>query len=154
MKEIKLENLCASIEEKKRKILELFDGCTTSEKLYQKLIELGKNQSKLADNQKNSRTKVSGCQSQIYLVATLEKGKVFFKAESDALISAGLAFLLTSVYSDDVPEALFKCPPDHIEKLNLSDALTPGRSSGLRSIFLKMQQEALLLLSSKKPQDN
>lgn len=148
MEEFDLENLCASVEEKKQKVLQLFEGCEGAEKLYQKLIELGKNQPKLLDSQKTPDSKVSGCQSQIYLVAYLEQGKIFFKAEADALISAGLAFLLTEVYSDQPPAALLKCPPDHIKKLNLSEALTPGRSSGLQSIFLKMQQEALRLLSS------
>lgn len=147
----KYKNLCTSVEEKKRKMLELFKDCSTAEKLYQRLIELGKHQPKLEKSKKTSQTKVIGCQSQIYLVASIKKGKIFFEAEADALISAGLAYLLTEVYSNEAPEALFKCPPDHLKKLNLSDALSPGRSNGLQSIFFKMQKESLFLL--KKLQD-
>ena len=72
-----------------------------------------------------------------------------FEAEADALISAGLAALLTQVYSGETPETILKCPPTYLDEIGISASLTPNRANGLYSIHLRMKQEALKLLMKK-----
>lgn len=120
-----------------------FLSLSTPEKKYQKLMELGRTLAPYPEEEKTAAHLVKGCQSQLYLYATLQEGKVYFKASSDALISAGLAALLISVYSGLSPIEILKCPPTFIQELGLSTTLSLSRSNGLAHIHLKMKQEAL-----------
>jgi cysteine desulfuration protein SufE len=86
---------------------------------------------------------VRGCQSTMYLYTYLENERVRYCAHSEALISAGLAALLLSVYDDEAPEVILQCPPLFLEELGVQNALSPGRANGLSSLFLKMKQDAL-----------
>lgn len=92
---------------------------------------------------------VKGCQSTMYLHAELVGNVIHFTADSDALISAGLAAILIQVYSGETPETVLTCPPEYLETLGISASLTPSRANGLYSIHLKMKQEALKLLMKK-----
>ena len=79
----------------------------------------------------------------MYLYSYLEKGAMRFFAYSEALISAGLAALLIRVYDQESPEVILKCPPFFLEKIGIQNSISPGRSNGLASLFLKMKQQAL-----------
>lgn len=128
-------------------VKELFKSCNTEEAKYQKIIELGRLHPPLSDSYKVPSNLVKGCQSIMYLHSYLkEDGTVVFEIASDALISAGLAALLTRVYSGETPETILKCPPLYLEDLGLKTSLTPSRANGLYSIHLRMKQDALRLL--------
>lgn len=129
--------------EKQRLLKEQFDACASEEAKYQKIIELGRQQPPLSDVEKIPTNLVKGCQSQMYLCSQLSGNQVIFRAESDALISAGLAALLIQVYSGESPEAILKCPPAYLDELGISASLTPNRANGLYSIHLRMKQDAL-----------
>lgn len=132
--------------QKQEEVKKLFDRATSQESKYQKIIELGKQLSPYPPGLKTPEHLVSGCQSTLYLASTLSSGRITFSAHSDALISAGLAYILLYVYSDQPPEALLKCPPHFLDELGIPGALSPSRSNGLSSLFLKMQQEAVKYL--------
>jgi len=134
---------------KQRLITEEFATCHTPEERYQKLIQFGKTQSRLSPEEKIEENRVRGCQSNMYLVSELRDGLVYFASESDALISAGLAILLLRVYSGETPETILKCPPTYLEEIKIQQTLTPGRSNGLASLYLRMKQEALRLYSQQ-----
>jgi len=136
---------------KQEQVKNLFLNCRSEEEKYQKIIELGRSNPPLENTLKNPDHEVAGCQSTLYLVSNYQNGKIFFQAESDALISAGLAVLLLMVYSGESPETILTCPPDYLEDLGISASLSPNRASGLYSIHLRMKQEALKHLSSTKP---
>ena len=146
-------DLFTSCLEKQKKMIELFAECLTQENKYEKLIALGKMQPLLDPLFKKEDFLVKGCQSQVYLHSFLRDGKVFFEAESDAMISAGLAALLTLVYSGEPPEVVLKCPPTYLETLGISSSLTQNRANGLYSIHLKIKQDALRLLIEKERGD-
>ncbi len=110
---------------------------------YQALIEMGKRLPAFPKELKTEDRIVQGCQSLLYLQATVEEGKCFFEAEADALISKGLAALLIAVYSGEEPETILKCPPNFIGELGIGASLSPSRSNGLSQIYLRMKQEAL-----------
>lgn len=131
---------------KQSAIKKLFEGCLTEEDKYRKIIELGRLLPPLEPCYQIEANRVKGCQSQMYLHAELRDKKVYFKANADALISAGLAYLLLYVYSEETPEAILKCPPTYLEELAITASLTPNRANGLYSLHLKMKQEALKYL--------
>jgi cysteine desulfuration protein SufE len=123
----------------------------SQEKLYQKLMEWGKQLPPFHLEWKKEENRVVGCQSAMYLHSCMEKGNVFFYAYSDALISAGLAALLISIYSGEPPDTILLTPPTFLEELGIPASLTPGRANGLASLFLRMKQEAVKYLLPNKP---
>jgi cysteine desulfuration protein SufE len=123
----------------KKTLLSLNEG----EERYAYLIELGrKAKAYPADLQQVSNI-VSGCQSILYLHAQYQEGKLFFIAHSEALISAGLAALLISLYNGSTPEIILTNPPLFLQEIGLLASLSPSRSNGFASIYLRMQQEAM-----------
>jgi len=121
----------------------LFEKCSTEELKYQKIIELGRLSQSLPATEKTPENVVKGCQSIMYLSSHYKDNQVVFVAESDALISAGLAEILVQVYSGESPETILKCPPTYLEELGIGASLTPSRANGLYSIHLRMKQDAL-----------
>jgi cysteine desulfuration protein SufE len=135
---------------KQRQIKEIFFACSSEDAKYEKLIELGRKQAPLESAYKIPDNLVKGCQSQMYLHSYWSGDKIIFEAESDALISAGLASLLVQVYSGETPEVILKCPPTYLDEIGISASLTPNRASGLYSMHLRMKQEALKLLVERE----
>lgn len=130
--------------EKQEQVKTAFSSCRSEEEKYQKIIILGRALPPLP--LKTAENLVKGCQSAMYLKSWIEEGKVYFAAESDALISAGLAAILIQVYAGETPEVILKCPPKYLEELGISASLTPSRANGLYSIHLRMKQDALKFL--------
>lgn len=135
---------------KQNLIKEQLEACKTEESKYAKIIELGRQLPRLTEEHKTPANLVKGCQSQMYLHAYLSENAVIFEAESDALISAGLAALLIRVYSGETPEVILKCPPSFLDELGINASLSPNRANGLYSMHLQMKQEALRLLMQKE----
>lgn len=129
--------------EKQARLLELFAHVKTEEAKYRIMMDLGRCLEPLQEEERTSANLVKGCQSRTYLVSRFVGNALFFKAESDALISAGLAALLVQAYSGESPEAILKCPPSFLETLQLNTLLTPSRANGLYSMHLRMKQDAL-----------
>ncbi len=136
--------------QKQEMIKKKFLDCVDEEQIYQKIIQLGQKLSPLSSEYKIAENKVSGCQSVMYLHAVQEQGKIIFFAESESLMSRGLAALLINVYSGETAEAILKCPPKFLEEIGISSNLTPNRANGLYSIHLKMKQFALDSLYKQK----
>jgi cysteine desulfuration protein SufE len=134
---------------KQEEVKNLFSGCLTVEAKYQKIIELGRAQPPLPQEFKTLQNSVKGCQSLLYLYTHFEKGVLFFQAESEALISAGLATLLIRAYNGEPPETVLTCTPSFIHELDLPASLSPGRSNGLSSLYLHMQRDALKFIVNK-----
>ena len=130
-------------------LVESFSQLKDPQARYTRLIEMGRELSKhYCKEIALSEYLVRGCQSEVFLIARREKDKVFFKIYTEALISAGLVAILLEIYQGESPETIIKCPPSCLQQLGLHTSLTPARSNGLASIYLKMQQEALRLLVS------
>lgn len=132
--------------EKQERIKALFNKCPDAEAKYRTIIDLGKKLPKLDPKHKQDINLIKGCQSIMHLHAELHDTVIHFAAESDALISSGLAAILIEVYHGETPETVLKCPPEYLETLGISASLTPSRANGLYSIHLKMKQEALKFL--------
>ncbi len=132
---------------KQAQLKKLFRPLTTSEQKYQQIIELGKSLPSYPEEAKLPDKLVKGCQSLMYLNSSLSaEGKVIFEADSEALISKGLAALLIRIYSDERPEVILTCPPSLLDELGIYASLSPSRSNGLAGLYLRMKQEALKFL--------
>lgn len=128
---------------KQEEVVRLFASCPTLEAKYEQIIALGKTNPPLSAEKKIAEHLVAGCQSQMYFYTELEGDVLRFHAESDALISSGLAAILIRAYDGETPEVILKCPPTYLEQLGIQATLTPNRSNGLYSIHLRMKQDAL-----------
>jgi cysteine desulfuration protein SufE len=120
-----------------------FSSLTSPDERYSYLIELGRSLPAYPIGLQTPEHQVSGCQSTLYLSAELQNGTLFFKAQSNSLISAGLAALLIAAYNGQTPEAILKNPPHFLQELGIFASLSPNRSSGLAHIYLKMKNLSL-----------
>jgi len=133
--------------QKQAEIKSIFAACLTPEARYEKIIELGRLLPPFNPVARTPLNLVPGCQSIMYLEATFTNDRLFFNADSEALISKGLAALLIRAYSGETPATIAHCPPSFIKEIGLQSALSPTRSNGLASLYHKMRQEALKHLS-------
>ena len=129
--------------ERQAAVKALFSHCSEPSHTYSQLIAMGRSLSPLSEAERSPQALVPGCQSRLYLIADMREGLIFFRAHTDALISAGLAALLISVYSGCPPEMLLHRPPLFLKELNIPQSLSIGRAGGLASLWLRMQQEAV-----------
>ena len=110
---------------------------------YAYLIDIGKDLSDFPDNQKNSQLLIKGCQSQVWLNSELNDGKVYFTADSDAIITKGIVALLVRVMSGLTPSDIMNADLYFIDKIGLRENLSPTRSNGLVSMIKQMKMYGL-----------
>lgn len=111
---------------------------------YQLLIDLGTEQEPLPDEYKTDNNLIEGCQSRVWLQADFVDGKIFFRAESDALIVKGIVSLLIKVYSGHTPDEILDNEPYFVEAIGLKEHLSPTRSNGLLAMIKQMKLYALV----------
>lgn len=110
---------------------------------YEYIIKLGRKLPDFPEEFRIEENKVRGCQSQVWLHAALEDGKVKFYADSDAMIVKGLIALLLRVYSDRGPDEILKNPPVFISKIGMDTHLSQTRANGLASMMKQIQYYAM-----------
>ena len=116
---------------------------------YQLLIDLGGEQEPLPLEYKTDNNLIEGCQSRVWLQADYVDGKVFFRAESDAMIVKGIVSLLIKVYSGHTPDEILACEPYFVEAIGLKEHLSPTRSNGLLAMIKQMRLYALAFKAMK-----
>lgn len=112
------------------------------EALYLEIMRWGKMLPPFDPSLRTEENRVIGCQSLMYLSVEYKEGKLFFSADSDALISKGLAALLIFLYNGETPLHILTHPPTLIAELGLIASLTPGRANGFASLYYKMRSYA------------
>lgn len=132
-----------TIKEKQEEIIEEFNVFDDWMDKYQLLIDLGNEQAPLDAQYKVEQNLIEGCQSRVWLYAVYKDGKVFFEAESDALIVKGLAGLLISIVSGHTPQEILENELYFIEAIGLKEHLSPTRSNGLLSMVKQIRLYAL-----------
>ena len=128
-----------SIKEKQDEIIEEFSSFDDWMDRYQLLIDMGSEQAPLEDEYKTESNLIEGCQSRVWLQADLVDGKVFYRAESDALIVKGIVSLLLRVYSGHTPQEILDSEPYFVEAIGLREHLSPTRSNGLVAMIKQMK---------------
>ena len=131
-----------TLEEAKKAVIEDFSMYDEWLDKYEYLIELGKNLEPYPEENKTDDKLIKGCQSRVWLDSKLEDGKVFFKADSDAIITKGIISLLISVYSGRTPEEIAGDDFGFIGEIGLKENLSPTRANGLVSMIEKIKDLA------------
>lgn len=132
-----------SIAEIEKEIVEDFALFDSWEDKYEYIIELGKKLAVLEDEHKIDENKIKGCQSTVWLAASLEDGVVVFKADSDAVIVKGLISMLIKVLSGQTPEEILDAKMNFIAEIGMMTHLAQTRSNGLLSMIKQMKNYAL-----------
>ena len=131
-----------TLEEAKKAVIEDFSMYDEWLDKYEYLIELGKNLEPYPEENKTDDKLIKGCQSRVWLDSKLEDGKIFFKADSDAIITKGIISLLISVYSGRTPEEIAGDDFGFIGEIGLKENLSPTRANGLVSMIEKIKELA------------
>ncbi|MBD5397850.1 SufE family protein [bacterium] len=132
-----------SILEKQNRIVEEFSAFEDWMDRYNLLIEKGRSCPVLPDSEKNESLLIKGCQSRVWIKAELKDGKMYFEADSDAVITKGIASLLIEVFSGETPQDVVAAPTDFLEKIGLKEHLSPTRSNGLTAMLKQIKLYAL-----------
>ena len=131
------------IQEIEKEIVEEFSLFDSWDDKYEYIIDLGKKLPPLEEQYKLDINKVKGCQSTVWLVADYREGKVFYKAESDAVIVKGLISMLIRVISGHSAEEIIASKLDFIRRIGMTTHLAQTRSNGLLAMVKQMKNFAL-----------
>ena len=132
----KIEDIEAEIKEE----FALFDSWDDK---YEYIIDLGKKLLTLEEKYKIDENRVRGCQSTVWLVADYRGGKIFYKAESDAVIVKGLISMLVRVLSGQTPDDIIQAKLNFIQEIGMTTHLAQTRSNGLLAMVKQMKNFAL-----------
>ena len=119
---------------------ELFDDWMDK---YNYIIELGKDLPMIDEQYKTPEFRIDGCQSQVWLHADYQDGKVFFTADSDAIITKGIVNLLIRVLSGRTPQEIIDNDLHYLDAIGLKEHLSPTRSNGLASMIKQIKLYAV-----------
>lgn len=139
-----------NIIEKQEQLVQQFSALSEWMDRYTLLIEKGKECPVLPDSDKNESFLIKGCQSRVWIKAELKDGKVYFKADSDAVITKGIAALLIYVFSGEEPQAIVDAPVDFLDRMGLKEHLSPTRSNGLTAMLKQIKLYALAFSIKKQ----
>lgn len=139
-----------SVKTKQQELIEEFSMFDDWMDKYNYLIDMGKSMEPLDDEYKTDKYLISGCQSQVWLYAWMEDGKMMLKGDSDAIITKGIVSLLIRVYSGEPPAEVYQDEQNFINDIGLKEHLSPTRSNGLVSM---MKQIKLYALAFKTKQE-
>jgi len=92
---------------------------------------------------KTEANKVKGCQSQVWLHASVKDGKVYFQADSDASIVKGIVSVLVRIYSDATPDEILATKPEFLDTIGLRQHLSMSRANGLSSMIKQISMYAI-----------
>lgn len=132
------------IEEIEKEIVEEFEFFGDDwEAKYEHLIDLGKNLPLIEPALKTEDRIIKGCQSRVWLNSELKAGKLVFTADSDAIITKGMVALMVRVLSHQKPEDIVKADLSFVNKIGLTEHLSPTRANGLVSMINQMKKSAI-----------
>lgn len=113
---------------------------------YQYLIDLGRKLPPLPKEDKRDDKLLDGCQSKVWLYQEGDADRIEIRANSDAAIVSGLIALLIKVYSGCSARQIVETKPFFIEKIGLSEHLSPTRANGLHAMLAAIKNHARTLL--------
>lgn len=132
-----------SVKEISDELIEDFDLFEDWADKYEYIISLGKELPAMESSLKTEDYIVKGCQSQVWLAGRQEDGKVYFSADSDAIITKGIIALLVKVFNGQEAKDILNNDLTFIDQIGLKEHLSPNRSNGLVAMVKKMKTYAL-----------
>ena len=110
---------------------------------YEYLIELSGSLPAIGEEHRNEQFLIRGCQSRVWVDAELRDGKIYFTADSDAIITKGIIALLIRVLSGRTPQEIVDSDLYFIDRIGLRENLSPPRANGLLAMIKQMKLYAL-----------
>lgn len=132
-----------TIQEKQQHLIKEFEELTDWEDKYALIISMGKKMNPFPEEARTDKNKIEGCQSQVWMNAKHEDGKILIEADSDAMIVKGLAAMLVRVYSGSEPDEILASPPVFLKQIGIENHLSPTRKNGLSSMLKQIQMYAV-----------
>ena len=131
-----------TIQEVENEIIENFSMYEEWLDKYEYLIDLGKNLEPYPEDARTEDRLIKGCQSRVWLDARMQDGRLWFRADSDAIITKGIISLLISVFSGRTPAEIVADDFSFIEQIGLKENLSPTRANGLVSMIETIRKTA------------
>jgi len=138
-----------TIKEVEKQIIEEFSVFDQWLDKYEYLIELGKTLPLIPESGKQETNLIKGCQSRVWLSADYREGKVYFAADSDAIITKGIISLLIRVFSGRTPKEITEADLEFIKAIGLQDNLSPTRANGLLAMMRQIKYYAMAFSINK-----
>ena len=110
---------------------------------YEYIIELGKNLEPFPEDRKTEDRLIKGCQSRVWLDCEIRDSKIYFTADSDAIITKGIISLLVNVYSGRTAREILEDDFAFLEQIGLRENLSPTRANGLASMVETIKKLAI-----------
>ena len=129
----------ATMKETEEELIQEFEMFDDWMDKYNYIIELGKSLPLIDPQYKDDAHLIPGCQSQVWLHAEMNDGKLIFRADSDAIITKGIINLLIRVLSGHTPQEILDCDLAYIDKIGIKEHLSPTRSNGLVSMIQQIR---------------
>lgn len=140
-----IDNLPDNITE----MIEDFAFLTDWEDRYMHVIDMGKHLPPLRPTEKNEASKVKGCVSQVWVVSEHKDDVIYFRGDSDAHIVKGLVAVVIEIYSGRTAQEIVDIDAsDILQKLDLSEHLSPQRSNGLQAMIARIKAEGQAAIAS------
>ena len=130
------------IEDIEYEIVEEFEVFDDWMQKYEYLIELGKSLPLINQKYKTQANIITGCQSQVWMHSELIDKHIVFTADSDAIITKGMVALMIRVLSNHTPDEIINAKLNFVNKVGLTQHLSPTRSNGLLSMIRQMKMDA------------
>lgn len=143
-----------TIEEKGQEVASEFSLFTDWLEKYNYLIEMGKDLPMIDPKYKIKNNLITGCQSSVWLQAEYQNGRVWFTADSDAVITKGIVNLLIRVLSGNTPDEITNANLGFIDEIGLKEHLSPTRSNGLVSMIKQMKMYAIVFKTKYETKEN
>ncbi|MCX2485632.1 SufE family protein [Pedobacter sp. MR2016-24] len=131
-----------TINQEQDEIIEEFELFSDWMDKYENIIEIGKELPLIDPKYKIPENLIKGCQSNVWLHPEFEDGKIFFTADSDAIITKGLISMMIKVLSGHTPTDIVNAELYFIDTIGLQNHLSPNRSNGLLSMLKQMKMYA------------
>ena len=136
-----------TINETQDEIIEEFSAFDEWLDKYNLLIELGGELPGIETASRTEQNLIEGCQSRVWVDARMEDGKIYYSADSDAIITKGIIALLIRVLNGHTPQEILDADLYFINSIGLRENLSPTRSNGLMAMMKQMKLYALAFKS-------
>ena len=123
-------------------MVEKLGGTSDPRRRYEYVLWLAKKLGPFPETLRQEPYKVKGCVSQVFVVGSLEEGRLHWLGDSDAQITKGLLALLIQGLEGLTPEQAAAVDPGFIAETGLQASLTPSRANGFLNILKSMQAQA------------
>jgi cysteine desulfuration protein SufE len=132
-----------SIKAIQEEIIDEFSMFDDWDERFQYVIDLGKSLPLIDPQYKTDDNTIKGCQSKVWLHAEQREGRIFFTADSDAIITKGIIAILVRVFSGQKPQDILHADLGFIDTIGLKEHLSPTRANGLVSMVKQIRMYAL-----------